>query len=76
MKFFKYGIEIFDSRLKKYGGFGHFIAGKIFLWRLYYLTIYIKKEFKISRIHENEEYYYDGYHNSIWIGFVLISYGT
>jgi len=30
MKFFKYGINIFDSKLKKYGGFNHFIAGKIF----------------------------------------------
>ncbi len=76
MKFFKYGIDVFDSRLKKYGGFNHFLAGKIFRWKLSYLTIYLKKEWKIERIHNNDKYYYDGYHNSLWVGFLLISYGT
>ncbi len=76
MKFFKYGIDVFDSRLKKYGGFNHFLAGKIFRWRLCYLTIYLNKKWKFKRIHNNDEYYYDGYHNSLWIGFVHISYGT
>lgn len=35
MKFFKYGIDVFDSRLRKYGGFNHFLAGKIFRWKLW-----------------------------------------
>jgi len=74
--FFKYGINVFDSRLKKYGGFNHFFAGTIFRWRYHYLTIYLKKEFKIERIHKDDNYYYDGYHNSLWLGWVLISYGT
>lgn len=53
-----------------------FLAGKIFRWRLCYLTVYLKKKWKFERINNNDEYYYDGYHNSLWIGFVLISYGT
>lgn len=76
MKLFKYGVSVFDSRQKKYGGFNHFIAGKIFRWRLFYLDIYIKSKLKFEIIHNNYEYYYDGYHNHIWIGWVLISYGT
>ena len=74
--FFKYGINLFDSRLKKYGGFNHFLAGKIFRWRYRYLTISLKKEFKIEIIHRDDNYYYDGYLNSLWLGWVLISYGT
>ena len=74
--FFKYGIDLFDSRLKEYGGFNHFLAGKIFRWKYHYLTIYLKKQFRIERIHRNDDYYYDGYHNSFWFGWVLISYGT
>jgi hypothetical protein len=76
MKIFKYGIHVFDSKLKKYGGFNHFIAGKIFMWRLCYLDIYLKRESKFEIIHNDDYYYYDGYHNSIWIGWILISYGT
>lgn len=71
-----YSIGIFDSRKKEYGGYNHFIAGKIFRWRLCYLSVYLKKKFKFEIIHNNDEHYYDGYHNHIWIGWILISYGT
>ena len=76
MKFFKYGINIFDSKLKKYGGFNHFIAGKIFKQKYNYLTIALRKQQRFEQIHENEDYYYDGYHNSITFGCLQISYGT
>ena len=76
MKFSKYGIEVFDRRLKEYGGFNHFLAGKIFRWKLSYLDIYLKKEFRFEIVHEDDNFYYDGYHNSIWIGWILVSYGT
>lgn len=76
MKLFKYGISVFDSRLKKYGGFNHFIAGKIFRWRLCYLDIYLKRKFKFEIVHNDDNHYYDGYHNHVWIGWVLFSYGT
>jgi hypothetical protein len=72
MKLFKYGIRVFDSRLKEHGGFNHFISGKIFRWRLCYLDVHLKRKFKF----EINKYYYDGYHNYIWIGWVLVSYGT
>lgn len=74
--FFKWGIDLFDSRLKKYGGFNHFLAGKIFRWKLCYLTIYLKWAWDWEWEHRQEECYYDGYHNHISLGFVLISYGT
>ena len=74
--FFKYGINLFDSRLKKYGGFNHFIAGKIFRWKFCYLSIALRKQCRFELIHESDGYYYDGYHNSLWLGWVLISYGT
>lgn len=76
MKFFKYGVSLFDARLKKYGGHGHFIARHFFRWRLNYLDIYLKRKMKFEIRHELEDDYYDGYHNSIWMGFILISYGT
>lgn len=76
MKFFKYGVSVFDGRQKQFGGFNHWIAKYVFRWRLCYLDIYLEKQFKFEICHKKEESYYDGYHNSIWIGFVLISYGT
>ena len=72
--FFWFGIYLFDSRKIEYGGFNHFISGKIFKWKYCYLMISIKKQFKFDRSHE--EFYYDGYHNYINIGFINISYGT
>ena len=74
--FFWFGIEFFDSRLKEYGGFNHFIAGKIFRWKFYYLSIEIRKQWRFQWIHESDDCYYDGYHNSITIGCLQISYGT
>lgn len=71
MKLFKFGVQLFDSR-----EFNHFLAGKVFRWSLAYLDIYLEKQFKLEIIHNNDEYYYDGYHNHIWIGWIIISYGT
>lgn len=48
MKLIKYGISVFDARLKEYGGFNHFIAGKIFRWQLHYLDIYLKKNLNLK----------------------------
>ena len=76
MKLFKYGISVFDSRLKKYGGFNHFIAGKIFKWKYGYLSIELRKQWRFEIVHNDDNYYYDGYHNSIAIGCLQISYGT
>ena len=69
-------FRFFDSKLKQYGGFNHWISKYIFRYKLHYLDIYLKKEFKYEVIHEDDAYYYDGYHNSIWLGFILFSYGT
>ena len=74
--FFWFGIQLFDSRLKEYGGFNHFIAGKIFRWKYCYLSISLRKQWRFGWIHESDDYYYDGYHNSITIGCLQISYGT
>ena len=76
MKLFKYGVSVFDSSLKIYGGFNHFIAGKIFRWRLSYLDISLKRKFKFEIVHNDDNHYYDGYHNHVWFGWVFFSYGT
>lgn len=73
--FFKYGIDLFSANEIEYGGYRHWIA-KIFRWRLAYLHIYLKSKFKFEINHEDGLHYYDGHHNHIWIGFILISYGT
>ncbi len=74
--FFWCGVWLFDSSLKKYGGFNHFLAGKIFRWRYTYMMVSLRREWKLEWVHEDPDYYYDGYHNSLWVGFVLIAYGT
>lgn len=74
--FFWFGIEIFDSRKIEYGGFNHFIAGKVFKWKYCYLSIQLRKQWRFEWVHEDDMFYYDGYHNSITIGFLQISYGT
>lgn len=74
--FFKYGVKIFDSSKIEYGGFNHFIAGNIFRWKFCYLYLSLHKEFEFLFCHENQDYFYDGYHNFIKIGFLQISYGT
>lgn len=74
--FFCYGVVLFDSRFKKYGGFNHFLAYKVFRYKYDYVGITIAKQFKFDSIFEDEEYYYDGYHNIINIGFIQIYYGT
>ncbi len=74
--FFFFGIMLFDSRLKEYGGFNHFLAHKIFKSKYTYLTIALRLQWRFEKIFEDEKYYYDGYHNSITIGFLQISYGT
>jgi hypothetical protein len=74
--FFWFGIQLFDSKLKKYGGFNHFIAGKIFRWKFTYLVISLRRQWRFEIIHEKPDFYYDGYHNSITFGCLQISYGT
>ena len=74
--FFWFGIYLFDSRKLEYGGHNHFLAGKIFRWKLDYLVLSIRKSFDFCWHHERQEDYYDGFHNCIQIGFFQISYGT
>jgi len=74
--FFWFGIYLFDSKLKQYGGFNHFIAKHIFRYKFYYLMISLTREWKFTWMHNNTAMYYDGFHNILWIGFLQISYGT
>ena len=74
--FFWFGIQLFDSSRKECGGFNHFIAGVIFRWKFDYIVICIRKQWSFKWIHEDKEFYYDGYHNCINIGILQISYGT
>ena len=77
MKFSKDGIEVFYSAEKEYGGFNHFTAKRIFRNRLMYLDVYWHRKFKFEVSHNKEENYYQcTYHNHIWIGFIMISYGS
>src|SRR5574343_644933 len=73
--FFWFGIQLFDSSLKKYGGFNHFIAGKIFRWKYCYVIIALRRQWRFEWIHEDDAYYYDGYHNSITINDTQIYLG-
>lgn len=72
--FFWCGIHLFESRLKEYGGFNHFIAGKIFGWRYCYLSIELRWAWSFKS--SFEEHYYDGFHNNWNFAFIRISYGT
>lgn len=72
--FFWFGIQLFDSKLKKYGGFNHFIAGNIFQWKYSYLIIELKWAWAFDS--SFEENYYDGFHNYWNFAFLHISYGT
>jgi len=76
MKIIKHGLSIFDSSKKEFGGFNHFLAGKIFRWKLTHLDIYLKKNFKLEIRHNDNKYYYDYYHNHIWFCWILLEYGT
>ena len=73
--FYWCGIYLFSAKQKQYGGFNHFIAGKVFRWKYTYMFISITYRFKIDRRHNSEDWYYDGYHNHLWIGFIRIDYG-
>lgn len=72
-------ILSFDNSLKTCGGFNHTL-GKIFnfLFRTYFCYMYvdISTKFKLKYSHNDDNYYYDGYHNLLCIGFIHISYGT
>lgn len=74
--FFWCGVLLFDSSNKEYGGFNHFLAGKIFRWKFSYVEISITYNIRLKWIHEDDYFYYDGYHNRIHIGFIRIIYGT
>lgn len=71
--FFKWGICLFDGSNKEYGGFNHWIA-RLFKWRLFTLVISIHAEFRFECNTGDKAPYYDGYHNSIWIGPICIYY--
>lgn len=66
MKAFKWGIEIFDSAQKQYGGHWQLIGRKI---PMSYLRIYLVFGFKFF------ETYYDGYHTRIDLGLFGIMWG-
>lgn len=74
--FYWCGIYLFNTRLYKYGGFNHFIAGKIFKWKYSYMFISITYNIRFKNQYKDEDTYYDGYHNSLHIGFIRIDYGT
>ncbi len=74
--FFWFGVSLFDSKKLEYGGFNHFIAGRIFKWRYRYVIIYLRWSFIFKLSHEDEDFYYDGFHNLLQIGPLQISYGT
>jgi len=74
--FFWCGIFLFDSKKKEYGGFNHFIAGKIFRWKLDYLQLSITYKIRFLFKYEDDNYFYDGYHNIIQVGCFRASFGT
>jgi len=46
--FFWFGIYLFNSNYKEYGGFNHFIAYKIFRGKYTYMTISLHKKWKFK----------------------------
>ena len=72
--FFWCGICLFDSKLEKYGGFNHFIAGKIFRWKYAYVSIELRRAWSFDKSYQ--ETYYDGYHNYWNFTIIRICYGT
>jgi len=74
-------LELFDTKYKKSGKHNHWLA-KIF-WVLglsfTYLNLHLNIREKLLNyeiIHENDKYYYEGYHNHITLGWITINYGT
>ncbi len=77
MKFRRYYIDVFDASLKKYGGFNHFLAYTILRGKLDHLTICLRKEFKFEIANGEKASYWNGIdYCHIWIGFIVINYGT
>ena len=74
--FFWCGIFLFDARKKEYGGFNHFLAGNVFKWKYTYAEISITYKLGFRWVHNDDNYYYDGYHNHILFGCFRLSYGT
>lgn len=72
--FYWCGIYLFNSNKYEYGGFNHLLAGKIFRWKYSYIDISITRKIKFKHIRNSYDYYYDGYHNCLWIGCVRINY--
>lgn len=68
MNFYKWGIEIFDTRYAKYGGHSQWI-GKLMKYKLASLSI----QFCNWEISHNREYY-DGWHNALYLGFIVIAW--
>jgi hypothetical protein len=69
--FFWCGIMLFDTSLKQYGGYNHWIA-KIFRDKYWYLAISLHWQFNFKYTST----YYDGTHNMKNFGFITIAYGT
>ena len=67
MKKLNRGIEIFDGKYTKYGGHWQSLA------RITALD-YLSFSFHIAKFSYNREWY-DGWHNSISLGIVSISWG-
>lgn len=74
--FFFFGIFLFNAKKKEYGGFNHFLSEKIFKNKYTYMEICLTYNFGFEKIHNDDNYYYDGYHNHILFGFFRIAYGT
>ena len=66
MKIYKYGIQLFDGKYTKYGGHWQKLSR---LTGLDYFDIYFNFGFKYFSD------YYDGYHSTIGLGIIWISWG-
>jgi len=66
MKLYKWGVEFFDTKYKKYGGHGQWI-GRLFGLR--YLAVSLTK-WNVGYWKD----YYDGWHYAISFGYIVMSY--
>lgn len=74
--FYKWGIHLFDAKLKEYGGFNHFIAYKVFRGKFDYIIICFTGSFEFKAYVGKNAIYHDGYHNVLSIGWLKINWGT
>lgn len=76
MKFFKYGIDLFDTKYKKYGGHTHWLAQSFIFDNRWYWIDYLSIgfEFKLHKCKKGS-IYYDGYHHHLKFLFITIFWG-